>query len=73
MSCDRCGKCCNRGDFWYMSEHPLIKRLWMESKPQSEEGRCVMLNTDNECMIEKYLGRDAKPDVCKEYNCKESK
>ena len=69
MNCKRCGKCCHRGDFWYLSEHPLIKRLHLEARPQLDDGRCALLNTDNECMIEKYLGRDAKPDVCKEYDC----
>jgi hypothetical protein len=24
---------------------------------------------NGDCLIEKYLGRDAKPDVCKEYDC----
>ncbi len=67
--CKKCGKCCDRGDFWYLSKHPLIVLFYAKSKPQKEEGKCIMLSISNECLIEKYLGRDAKPDVCKEYEC----
>ena len=67
--CKQCGKCCHRGDFWQLSKHPILVQIYVLDEIRIEEtGECLFLK-DNECMIEKYLGRDAKPDVCKEYDC----
>ena len=69
--CKRCGRWCNRGDFWYLSEHPLVQKFQFSGK-RMDTGKCLMLN-GNTCLIEKYLGRDAKPDICKEHDCEDSK
>ncbi len=72
QSCKRCGKCCHRGDFWWASDHPLLVAIHLASDITChEKGECLMLDSGNGCMIETYLGRDAKPDVCKEYDCED--
>jgi hypothetical protein len=68
--CKKCGKCCHRGDFWWISPNELIRRFANSNIDHREEGSCRMLS-GNKCLIEKYLGRDAKPEVCKEYDCEE--
>lgn len=73
MTCKRCAKCCKKnGDFWWSSKHPLIGHFANSDITNYESGMCRMLE-GNECLIEKYLGRDAKPEVCKEYECGGSK
>jgi hypothetical protein len=67
-TCNRCGECCHRGDFWQYSEHPKIKALLPHVK-RREDGRCAMLIGGNICLIEALLGRGAKPDICKKYVC----
>lgn len=67
--CQRCGKCCHRGDFWYLTKHPLIAAIATMQFKSNDEGPCLMLD-GKDCMIEKYLGKEAKPDVCNEYDCK---
>ena len=71
--CKRCGKCCHRGDFWQYSYHEaifsLVKKLRKQGKAFAEEGRCQMLVGENICFLEAIFGRDAKPEVCKEYVC----
>ena len=68
--CQRCGKCCYRGDFWQLSEHPMIVEFAYNKnlKKINSDGQCLMLN-GKDCMIEKYLGKSAKPDICNEYDC----
>ena len=77
MACKRCGQCCkDRGSFWHLSDHPLIKKF----NDRRRQGRSIKLNMINEagecllydgfdCLIEKYLGWEAKPEICKQYNC----
>ena len=72
--CKRCGKCCHRGDFWQLSEHPKVKSFANEFSIHEEDGPCLMFRPErgsikSYCLIEKLLGYDAKPNVCKEYNC----
>jgi len=66
--CKQCGKCCHRGDFWQYSKHPLIGHFANSGVTCYDTGMCRMLE-NNKCMIEKYLGKDAKPDICKKYDC----
>jgi hypothetical protein len=80
MACKRCGKCCKNGDFWWDSEHPLMqslhKALYDRDVKQNEDGECLFLADINgvaTCLIEKYLGTEAKPQVCKDYPCKGAK
>ena len=70
--CNRCGKCCNRGDFWQYSKHPLIMRLgaMIPAVNISHENQCLCFEAPNTCLIEKYLGKEAKPDICNQYDCK---
>ena len=71
--CKQCGKCCNKGDKWYLSKNPIIKLInEAEILPRKESGKCEMLQENGLCGIEANLGRDAKPDVCKEFNCEKS-
>jgi len=70
--CKRCGKCCHRGDFWQLCKHPLIvefTKIMRQNKMIKEDGKCLMLADGNVCLIEKYLGRRWKPQVCLDYDC----
>jgi len=78
--CKQCGKCCHRGDFWQHSNHQFVKYLatalrckgsFVRRKLLADEGPCLMLTNHNFCAIEITLGRDAKPDICKEYECED--
>ena len=71
MPCKQCGKCCNRGDFWHYSKHPLVQRIgaMVPASNLSSSNQCYLLLYPNICLIEKYLGRDAKPEICKDYDC----
>ena len=73
MECKRCGNCCrNIGTIWVNSKHPLIKALY-DSLPDdyfTDYGDCLMLEKVNgidTCLIHKYLGFEAKPDVCRKH------
>ena len=70
--CIRCGKCCDMGTIWVNSEHPLIKRVaaYLKTDDFDDGGLCDMLMLEKGkavCWIQKYLGYEAKPDVCREY------
>lgn len=75
--CKRCGKCCAMGTLWTQSPHPLIARVARAMFSRGAQGSdgspsdpCDMLVMDGEtaiCLIHKYLGADAKPDVCQDY------
>lgn len=78
-----------------MSEHPLIKVVaelifLIEREPLPDDGlgpmgSCIMLSYDDEgiatCLIWKYLGEDALPEVCRKFptgedfdgNCSETR
>ena len=68
--CQKCGKCCHRGDFWQLSKHPMIVEFAYNKNLNkiNSEGVCLMLD-GTDCMIEKYLGKSAKPEVCNAYDC----
>lgn len=73
--CQRCGLCCNNiGTIWVHSEHPLVKtvaELVFVNDLFADEGPCLFLAYDSSeqaiCLIEKYLGHNAKPEVCQNY------
>lgn len=70
--CQKCGVCCQVGTIWVWSKHPIIQAIGDSIHQESPEyladtGRCAMLNNDNECLIEKYLGREFKPQPCRDY------
>ncbi len=72
--CKRCGDCCiDLGTICVNTDHPLIKALvepWFLYDAITDMGKCPVLIFENNqavCLIEKYLGRDAKPVVCQEY------
>lgn len=81
-TCKQCGKCCEHlGPGWFrQSNHPLIKRVagllsilegaagqYLPDGPE-ELGCCAMYDTEtHECLIHKYLGFDAKPEICQAY------
>lgn len=73
--CQRCGTCCdNIGTIWVHSQHPLIKvvgELVFVNDLFADEGPCLFLTYDSNnqaaCLVEKYLGKGAKPDVCRDY------
>ena len=77
MECRRCGKCCKNGDFWRGSSYPDIKSfatsmgLYQDrDEDHIDSGDCLMLKFEGEmavCLIEKHLGREFKPQVCKDY------
>lgn len=75
MACKQCGKCCEHlGPGWFrLSDHPLIKAftdiLFCKGGDEfPDEGGCGMYDEEtHECLIHKYLGFDAKPEVCREY------
>ncbi len=77
MTCERCGKCCNRGDFWQMSENTAIRAfaasLRSVGKQFSGDGRCgALCGVDSDiCFVEFMFGKTAKPRVCREYDCKQ--
>ena len=58
---------------WMQSFHPIIQSLAkfvFQAQATSDTGFCDMLDFEGKiavCMIEKYLGREFKPDACKEY------
>ncbi len=73
--CGRCGKCCKDvGTMWTGSTHPIIQELYALTPADrlSDSGRCGMLvfaapGGRAVCYIEKHLGREFKPEVCREY------
>lgn len=70
--CERCGKCCEMGTIWVNSVHPLIKvaATYLEADDFDDGGPCDMLIFEKGkavCLIHKYLGYEAKPEVCREY------
>jgi len=70
--CRRCGKCClNVGrTFFTGSEHPLIKVILDNTEEFYDSGKCEMLIWEKGkwvCLIQKYLGKAAKPRACRDY------
>ena len=80
FACKRCGNCCEQlGPGWFrLSDHPLIKAFaevlfLCEREPLPDEGGCAMLIYEDGgcgkavCLIHKYLGWRAKPEVCRQF------
>jgi Fe-S-cluster containining protein len=73
FNCQRCGECCRNvgSTFYASSEHPLIKRIGKDITEFKDKGKCSMLRIATSgqatCLIEKYLCRAAKPEVCRNY------
>ena len=71
--CKRCGKCCeDLGTMWVSSKHPIVQAIYLGIPDEyfRDWGRCTMLakvNGVQTCLLHKYLGKEAKPDVCQEY------
>ncbi len=78
MECKRCGKCCankTSTDIWLQSRltREQIAELVKEREVPTK-GRCCMLTTrENKptCLVHYKFGYEAKPDICKQYICKE--
>lgn len=73
--CKRCGTCC-RGlgkSFWVHSDHPLIKAMTERVGDDfyDDTGACDMLTISESgratCLLQKWLGREAKPAACRDY------
>lgn len=73
-NCAHCNACC-KGDY-YDDFLRIYENLTPEQKKEiwrsRVKGVCCML-MDNLCEIEVRFGHEAKPDVCKWYNCKGEK
>jgi hypothetical protein len=77
QSCRQCGKCCNQGSLWLMSDHPLVRRIRDSMIHQEvlgefvrDSGPCDMLalkNGKTVCLLHQMLGKEAKPVVCQEF------
>ncbi len=73
--CKRCGLCCQTvGSLFFLkSYHPLIRVITVKMSSIKNEPNtpCCMLSEDEEglvvCLLEKYLGYDAKGFICKMY------
>lgn len=72
--CRRCGKCCeNVGTLWLQSKHPIIQRIYSAMHPLGcrDNQPCDMLYFTKKgkaiCLLEKYLGKKAKPEICQKY------
>ncbi len=60
------------GTIWSNSEHPLFKvaATFLRTEDFDDGGPCDMLTFEGKkavCLIHKYLGYKAKPEVCREY------
>ena len=61
------------GTIWVNSDHPLIGIIqgFIRTEDTRDGGSCDMLAWDTDgkatCLIHKYLGLGAKPQVCQEY------
>ena len=74
--CKRCGQCCgdNLGDnLWKESNlNPeQLKRLEELLNPLCKA--LAVIDGVLTCRVQLHYGYDAKPDVCKNYQCKEQK
>jgi hypothetical protein len=67
MTCTCCGACCQTRHMWLLSSDPMIRAIAGSMTPSPQEGSCDMY--DGDCMLEKYLGREAKPEICRNYLC----
>jgi len=70
LNCQQCGKCCDMGTIWVNSEHPLVRAAGKAVTDFRDGGSCDMLvyiNGKAVCLIHKYFGYDAKPEVCRDY------
>ena len=72
MNCKDCKNNCCIGMsklFWHGAN--ITKEQLEKLKPEmTDDGNCQMLK-DNECLIHKYFGYDAKPDYCKKSGCED--
>ncbi len=74
MKCKRCGWCCKEVglSFFIHSQHPIIRAMPNLDWTLIEDGvgPCAMLTWEKgkaTCLLQKYLGYAAKPDVCRDY------
>ena len=73
--CRRCGACCSDlgGSFWTHSEHELTEAMakYLPDDLYRDSGPCDMLimheNGRATCLLQKWLGHNAKPAACREY------
>jgi Fe-S-cluster containining protein len=71
--CQRCGKCCEHvgRNFWVHTEHPLVEAMIKRLKYDTDiDEPCDMLVQEDGkavCLLQKYLGLEGKPDVCRDY------
>lgn len=73
--CKRCGQCCMGigKSFWTHSEHELINatKARLESDFYDDTGTCDMLIVHESgravCLLQKWLGHNAKPEACRKY------
>lgn len=84
--CKRCGKCCRHHRTLFLeasiSNNPLFEAMkkYLKREPYAEDANCLALGWDGDkaiCLIELVFGKDAKPQICKEYpnigNCEYGK
>ncbi|MFH0981833.1 MAG: hypothetical protein V2A79_09870 [Planctomycetota bacterium] len=78
LQCRRCGQCCSMGSMWLNSPHPVIAAIGHALLRQGalgpfcrDDGPCDMLVRDGAeatCLIHKYLGKESKPQACRDYS-----
>jgi len=76
FECKRCGKCCQQGTIWVHSEHLLVRALLKAVNDFRDSGPCDMLAFEGGkavCLLQKYLGKAAKPEACQDYPFAEDK
>ncbi len=78
MKCKQCGECCKDiGQSAFLhADHSLIDAVAAMSGIEAtykDTGPCAMLYREEGgyyvCLIEKFLGRAAKPEMCRDFTC----
>lgn len=76
--CKRCGRCCiDNGTIWVHSKNPVIVAIVKAIVERTDNGffrdggPCDMLVIEKSgravCLLQKWIGHDAKPDSCQAY------
>ena len=74
--CRRCGKCCWGGmDFFWRESRITDEEMAKLEKAVSKKNSSVcwalnMKNNKANCIVEEMFGKQAKPEVCENFKCK---
>jgi len=79
FECNGCGRCCK---YWKIAlnikDIKTLQRLGFKIKDfvgldvenpilKMKKGKCIFLDKNDKCIIQKKFGHDSKPDVCKSF------